>query len=427
MGTISRTSQIEIRERITSFWLNLGFLDREMELSQRLQVLAALARQGIEVRANFNCLRSASPPKGIGKVWLLKPPLRGRIGALFLFFSQQYVLLKNADVDVVVVRAFNLHFTLPLWLMWRKLMRRPFPKFVLDVRTLPVDVETNLQGRLRVIRFWSSIRIASRHFDGLMMITEEMKNFLLGTKESSLRKSCVWTSGVNPSLFDPLRCGSMKTALQLEQKFVLIYHGVFSPNRGLQQAIKALALVQNTAPEIRLVLLGKGPAEEELVSLVLALGLEENVILHPPVRHGDVPKYINAADAGILPFPNLDWWNTSSPIKLFEYLAMGKPVIVTDIPAHRSVLNGCACGFFAQDNRPSTLAATILHAMESRKSFDRLGKEARNLALQRYSWDSQATKIREFFEKLIHGPAETSLCENRRVVCRPSQRHASSP
>lgn len=387
--------------KLKTFWLNIGFLDRDMHLSQRRQILQALTEEQVEVRANFDYFQTPLPIHGLDKVWMLRFPSKGLLGAILLFTKQQLVLMKNLDVDVVVVKAFNLHQTLPIWFLWLKILRRTRPKFVLDVRTLPVDLQSNCRGKLRKIRFTSGVRLAFRYFDGLTMITEKMKRDLQMEVNNFEKEICVWSSGVDPNLFDPNNVSDLRSELGFKDRFVIMYHGILSPNRGLQQAIEAIAIVRKSHPEVMLFLLGKGSAQTQLEELVRNLGLEKHVLIHPPVPFEQVPKYIKSVQAGILPFPDLDWWNTSSPIKLFEYLSMGKPVIVTDIEAHRAVLNNMKCGLFVPNHQPVNIADGIKSILEKASELTAMGVIARDNAIKHFTWEKQARKIKVYFQDIL--------------------------
>lgn len=333
---------------------------------------------------------------------------KGILGSILLFVEQQVLLMKNLDVDVVVVRPINFHPTLPLWFLWRKILRRKRPKFVLDIRSLAVDLSGNWWGKAQQIRFDSSYRIAFRYFDGLTMITEKMKKDLQTEANNFEKRICVWSSGVDPNHFDPDNVSDSRSELRFKDRFVIMYHGIFSPNRGLQQAIEAIALVRKSYPEVMLFLLGNGPAQTELEEQVRTLGLENYVIIHSSVPFEDVPRYIKSAQVGILPFPDLDWWNTSSPIKLCEYLAMGKPVIVTDIEAHRAALGNLPCGFFTPDHHIESLAHGIKTALNNASELSALGQIARKTSIDRFTWARQACKIKVYFQDLVKEDSDSS-------------------
>jgi glycosyltransferase involved in cell wall biosynthesis len=301
---------------------------------------------------------------------------------------------------VIVVRSFNLHQTLPVWFLQRKILRRSRPKFVLDIRTLPVDIQSNFSGTLRKLRFESSVRLAFRYFDGISLITEKMKCDLQRKADNYEQKLCVWSSGVDPILFNPDTVVNIKNDLKYDQRFVIMYHGFLSPNRGLQQSVEAIAMLRIKYPEIMLFLLGKGSVEIELEKQIRNLSLQNHVFIHPPVAYEDVPKYIKMAQVGILPFPDLNWWNTSSPIKLLEYLAMKKPVIVTDIAAHRAVLSNEKCAFYIPNHQPDSVAHGIMKVLKKENELAILGESARKLAIHNHTWEKQASKIKAFFQAL---------------------------
>ncbi len=141
--------------------------------------------------------------------------------------------------------------------------------------------------------------------------------------------------------------------------------------------------------------------EQAVLEWIDRLGLKERVTLIDTIPHQEVPAQIQRHHAGILPFPPCDAWNTSSPIKLFEYMACGKPVIVTDIPAHRNVLNGKPFAFFARDASPEALAGAIRQAYAARNQFLELGRLARQQVLAQHTWAQQAERLSAFLGQLL--------------------------
>ena len=176
----------------------------------------------------------------------------------------------------------------------------------------------------------------------------------------------------------------------------------FSFQRGLQQAIKAIKIVKKYHPEVLFLLLGKGRAKAELEKLINNLNLQNNIMIHDAVSYEHVPDYIKSAKVGLLPFPDIHAWNTSSPIKLTEYLSMGKPVIVTDIEAHREALGNLKCGIFVKDHQPENIAKGIFKIINSRSELHELGKIARSAALEKFTLEQQALKIKKFFNELLN-------------------------
>jgi len=266
---------------------------------------------------------------------------------------------------------------------------------VLDIRTIPVT-HSRLRSPVENYFFGKSVRFAASDFDGITYVTEKIREYCKKKFKLPEHKSSIWTSGVNTRKFTPWRKKHGREA------FTLIYHGSMTKNRGLDKLIRALVLLKSY--DIKILLLGSGKAMCYLKSLVSELKLEQKVFFAPPVSYEKVPEYINRADTGVLPFPDWKGWNTSSPIKLFEYLACGKPVIATKIPAHVNVLQGRDFVFWAEDGTPEKLADAIKRAYEKRDHYEELAKKSREFIKHRYTWDIQAEKLGKFLEKIKSEP-----------------------
>jgi glycosyltransferase involved in cell wall biosynthesis len=294
-------------------------------------------------------------------------------------------VLKYQPTTIV----FNTNNVL-LLIMAARLGKRYAFRYFFDVRTLPVS-SNKFQNFISELMFKYALIIAARFFEGITYITEEIRDYCKHKYSLPDHESEIWESGVDINRFKPENTDSSKNS------FKIVYHGSISLNRGLQNAVKALALIKNRY--IELSFLGEGDGLNELKRLSMELGLERRIVFYDSVPYGDVPKYILAADVGILPFPDWPGWNTSSPIKLFEYLSCGKPVIVTRIPAHTNVLKGSDFAFWAESSSPEAIASAIVKAFNSKDKFEAIGAKARQLVVEKYSWESQAQRLEEFLNR----------------------------
>jgi glycosyltransferase involved in cell wall biosynthesis len=216
----------------------------------------------------------------------------------------------------------------------------------------------------------------------------------------------VWTSGVRADFFDNRRVDRarverLKCQLGIGEKLAILYHGVLSPFRGLQQVVRALALLSSRGRrDVIWIVLGDGPVASELTCLAEKEGVSDAVRVMDPVSYEDVPDYLSAADVGILPYPNIGWLNMNSPLKLLEYLAMEKPVLLTDIPAHRAVLGDSRCAFYMGDNSPTTIANAVQKLVEEKHRLPEVGKQGRDIVLNEFTWEAQAQKLIGYVAKL---------------------------
>jgi glycosyltransferase involved in cell wall biosynthesis len=300
-------------------------------------------------------------------------------------------LLLRCAPQVVIVDHFSVPTIAP-WVILRKLgLLRT--RFVLDVRTLPVET-AGRRGQVTQGRFDSAVRFAVRHLDGITVVTPRLRSYLaerFGLDEGQIG---VWATGADMARMENAR--ERREELGWAGRFVVIHHGTLSANRGLQATVQAFAQLRADCPEARLCLLGAGPAQAELTALIESLGLADVVWLYPPVRYDQVPDYLASADVGIIPLPDLDWWNTSSPIKLFEYLASGKPVILSRIAAHERVAPAAEYAYYLDDLAPETIAAAIRHHYSRRAELKQLGRQGQELVRTKHSWMAQAQALIDY-------------------------------
>jgi glycosyltransferase involved in cell wall biosynthesis len=268
-------------------------------------------------------------------------------------------------------------------------------KLVLDIRSVPVET-FGFQGFMINLWFVVSISVCKNFFNGMTVITPLMKDELCCRFDLKIDRIGVWTSGVSMELFEPSISAScavnLKNMLGLSSKFIVFYHGKFSPSRGLIETVKAMKKLKAIYPNITLFLLGSGPINDELKDLIKKEELVETVIIHDPVDQRDVPQFISMCDAAIVPLPNNQFWRYQSPLKLLEYLAMAKSTIVTDIPAHRSIIGENKCGIYFSSIIPEYIAAAIEYAYLNQMYLVEWGKTGRKIAKD-YSWDNIAADL----------------------------------
>lgn len=305
---------------------------------------------------------------------------------MMFYYNQRKIfskIIERLHPDTLIFTTNN-----PTLLRKASLLRKKYGyRTFLSVRSLPV-YSSKIKNFLESQLFRECLRIASRLFDGITYISEGLMDYCQKSFSLPEHRSMIWSSGVNIDLFKPVRTRNQSI------RFRLMYHGTIADNRGLDKTIEALNLLN--IPQIELFLLGSGNGVKRIKRQIAKLNLEKNVTFHPPVAYEDVPGFINESDAGVLPFPSWRGWNTSSPIKLFEYLACCKPVVATRIHAHLSVLKEKDFVAWAAGFSPQDLAEAILKIYEQRQEFMNNSLKAREFVRKEYTWESKANKLQNF-------------------------------
>ena len=141
----------------------------------------------------------------------------------------------------------------------------------------------------------------------------------------------------------------------------------------------------------RLILVGDGTARGELDRFAAQSGGRIRVM--PPIAHDEVPGVLAEAHIGVLPFPDEEKFRVSSPIKLFEYMAAGLPILATRIVCHTDVVGDSECVFWAEQAGVAGLLTAIRQAWQSRDLLSTMGARA-VVAAQAWSWHASAQKLR---------------------------------
>jgi glycosyltransferase involved in cell wall biosynthesis len=274
----------------------------------------------------------------------------------------------------------------------------PHTKVILDVRTVPVEPH-GLSGLANNLHFATALN--SRAFDGVSIISEGMLDMLDERHNIKARvPTVVWASGFDHEIFIPTLDGDKaRKALGLGGEFVLMYHGAHARSRGLQESIRCVRILYDSGmQDIKLVLIGHGPAKPQLAQLAAELGVKDQVMFFPPVPHTEIPDFVAATDLGIDALSDRPWWQYQSPLKVYEYLAMGKPVIATEMPCHQDISEAV---LLVGDNAPSTLADEIARYRNlSEQDKSRLRDTALQDA-QRYTWRGRAEVLAHFLKSEI--------------------------
>lgn len=311
-------------------------------------------------------------------------------GAL-LFNIMAFIKLRAFKFNVIIVN----HGLFITAYLYKKLYEKS--KVVLDIRSIPVD-STGL--RLLINEVCLKYSLNSDILSGITIITESMFNYL--KKKNALNSRlpvAFWSSGVNKSIFMPIPKIPSKYIEISDNSFIITYHGTLSQGRGILNLIKAISLlVEEGFDNIKLLLVGGGKDEDLFKEEVVRLRIDHYVVFTGIVPYNEVPTVISVADLAVIPFPKSEWWEYQSPMKIFEYLAMGIPIIATDLEAHRHISDSIT---LVPDNCPETISHYIKIFMKldlvSRENLEKIAIKDSN----KYTWESQADILSEFLEKNI--------------------------
>src|ERR1035437_441254 len=323
---------------------------------------------------------------------LLKSPFNKRRFFLIKlsFFIPLYSIIKKINVVIVDDRVILGTFLL---LVIKKILRI---KLILDIRSIPV--ETGLQSDYRL-----SCRIANKLFDGTTFITNGTKDYIEHIIKKKFNRYAIFSSEVNPDLFSPNQMNNVPNSIiqKTNDRIVIFYHGSISPNRGINLILDAVNQIKNFFSNI--LFMSVSEANNLITDYCNSKNykLNNNLLFVDVVKHEQMASYIKLADICIIPLPRILWWEISSPLKLMEYLAMEKPIVLSDITAHLSVVpQNSKFALFFNPNDSYDLGKKISEAIINIDSLNNHGFMGREIILNKYTWDIQAKILEKFIYSL---------------------------
>ncbi|MEO0106585.1 MAG: glycosyltransferase [candidate division WOR-3 bacterium] len=274
--------------------------------------------------------------------------------------------------------------------------RRKKVKFIMDMRNYEFNENSNKPTLKDILsKLWTKIALnfSNKYCNGLTFISEELRWTLMKNSQPN-PNILIWPSGVDVDFF---KNRSIETN---KDKFCVFYHGAFTPNRGILESVRAMAIIKNKGVPIIFRLVGGGDIENSVEEVIQKYELDGYVELCGQRKYEEIPELISKSDVCLMAYPNLDYWEVNVPLKLLEYMAMEKVVILTSLEVFEKITKKKKCAIFITDNKPMNIAEGILYAYENRFKLPEWGREGRKIVVSEYSWDNIANNFNRFLSSL---------------------------
>jgi glycosyltransferase involved in cell wall biosynthesis len=184
----------------------------------------------------------------------------------------------------------------------------------------------------------------------------------------------------------------------------LVYVGGISETRGVLELIDSIRILKPRYENIMLTLAGpiySNSLEKKIAELRKELGLEDNVSLAGQVKHQKIYNLLSKSNIGMAilhPKPN---YLESLPTKLFEYMAAGLPVIASNFPLWKEIVEGNNCGLTVDPLKPAEIARAVEYLVEHPPEARKMGRNGRKAASEKYNWENESQKLIELYDNLL--------------------------
>ena len=183
----------------------------------------------------------------------------------------------------------------------------------------------------------------------------------------------------------------------------LVYIGSISSHRGVYQLLEVVRKLSVRLPEVRLLLIGPfidSSTEEAVRRTIHESGLEKNVEITGPIKNVDAYPLVAQCKIGmalLLPQPN---FTTSLPTKMFEYMALGLPVVVSNFPLWDGIVRRDEAGIAMDPLDVDCVSTAIYGLLTDHKRYQQLSINARRAA-SRYCWETEGQTLLAFLSRTL--------------------------
>jgi glycosyltransferase involved in cell wall biosynthesis len=325
---------------------------------------------------------------------------RSSVGALkfplYFNFWRRYIknILCNYKIDAIHVH------DLPLGCIGREFSKKFKVKFVLDLHEnwpalLAISTHTNtfLGKLLSSERQWREYeKLCVAQADAVIAVVDEMKERI---SHHGIPQEKIYI------LENTIEKGSVKDLKYKrdENILTLIYVGGISYHRGLQFAISGLKLLTEEIP-IRLWIAGDGKYAAVLKDHVKNLKLQDHVEFFGILSKSEIVDLLIKANLGLIPHIRSEQSDSSSPNKLFEYMAFGLPVLASDCTSIKRVLDVTGAGTTYVFDSSSDFVSVVLDLYSHHEKLDIFALNGKKAIREMFNWEKSSVSLLNLYSNL---------------------------
>jgi len=244
----------------------------------------------------------------------------------------------------------------------------------------------------------------ARGSDLIVTLTPGLKRMLIGRYRVPEAKIWVIPSGTDPAHFALEESAEARRRIGLDpDQPVVGFVGLFYRHQGVHTLLEAIAQLRATVPDLTGLIVGDGVMRQSWEALAHRLGIADAVRFVGQVPYSQVPAYLNAMDVVVAPF-TADRGETS-PFKILDALACGRPVIASDLASVRELAERTAGVALVPPDDPVALADALGALIEDPIRREQLGRQGRAAVEREFAWSSVAEVVSRAVTPVELGPA----------------------
>lgn len=235
----------------------------------------------------------------------------------------------------------------------------------------------------KLVKWYENLTIGK--FQHIFTVSEELKQHITSTYSLGLDKVSVLENTPNEMYLQGADI-ALKGKKTKTGAFRMVYAGYIVECKGLLDIVRAMPLILQKNPNVQLCVIGVGPFLKQLKLTVVELGLSEAVEFMPMLNMVDLTKAISQSDLGLETCWLNDHTHLTIPGKLFEYMALGVPVLSSARNSVKRILDEVGCGCTYQTRQLEEIASIVNRLVSDDKARSEMGRRGREAILKRYNW-----------------------------------------
>lgn len=365
----------------------------------------ATAQAGVDIKSydlnRFDSEETAAQTKS--RAWLKTRLSRyvGQINALISnigYFRREWKIVSEEKPDAILVRYNLLNFSLPII---AKLKGIPFIVEVNSPMALEHRKFNKKQFSLPFFPEWAE-RLNLKLADRAYTVSGALRNYFV-EHGIDANKISVVPNGVDVERFSPNISGtSIRCKYNLGDRIVLGFIGSFHYWHGLESLEKYVTALCGKFGNVAFLFVGDGPMRAELEAELSKRSFSDRVFFAGYVPHDGVSELLAAMDIVFAPYPPMEFFYFS-PLKLFEYMAAGKPVVASRVGQIEDMVEDGINGLLYDAGEIEQLIARSSELIEDKELRTRIGKQARETMCANHSWRVNADKVIKLIEESLNG------------------------
>jgi len=212
----------------------------------------------------------------------------------------------------------------------------------------------------------------------------------IGKYGCPIEKIRIIPNAVDTELFSP------NDRMMKEEADSIVWAGRFVQEKGLAHFVRAASIVVKNRGNVKFTIIGSGPLEREVRSMVERHGLSDNIVFTGSATREQVANTFKGA--GIFALTST---REGMPLTLLEAMASGCATVVTAIPGIGDLVKHERNGIVVPTTNPKALADAILVLLDDRKLRRHLGQEARRSVVKKYGWELVISKVEQVYNEIV--------------------------